>query len=190
MGFLLQMTVLLLPQVFHLDQVDRQARAGRQVPVQLRGHLGHQQQAVLVGLRAAAAARVQAVHLQQVGHQVLAQQQGQVVHRRLAVHQVHRRQTALAVLLGHLDLAAARAAQAHRGRLAHRGQVQQMVQGGRQVLRGLVRPVEHQDQARLVGRLVLRVQARQQGLLVHQAFKVIDMPQLQQQHLHWVMQEQ
>jgi hypothetical protein len=50
-----------------------------------------------------------------------------------------------------------------------------------------VAPLVHQ---RPLERLVLLVRQQPLEQVVHQAFKEIDMPQLQQQHLHWVMQEQ
>lgn len=174
---------MLLPQVFRLDQVDRQALAGRQVPVQHQVHQGLQRQAVQVGHRAAAVAQVQAGHQLQAAHQVQAQQRGQVEPAQLVAHRAHQQQTVLADQRGHLDLAAARAARVRRVHQDRQGQVRQMVQGVRQVLRAPVQLVGLQDQARLVGRLVLRAQARQRVPVVHLAFKEIDM----QQHQHQVL---
>jgi hypothetical protein len=52
---------------------------------------------------------------------------------------------------------------------------------------------EHQLALEQVDRLVQLVQMDQvelQDLVEQQVFQVTDMPQHQQQHLHWVMQEQ
>jgi hypothetical protein len=58
---------------------------------------------------------------------------------------------------------------------------------------GHLEHLRHQGQVghlQQVERLELLAVVQHLGLLVQAVFKVIDMPPHQQQHLHWVMQEQ
>jgi hypothetical protein len=65
-----------------------------------------------------------------------------------------------------------------------------MAQAEQAALRVLAQLAVQAALAQLAVRLVLQVRAQPQVRVVQAEFKEIDMPQHQQQHLHWVMQEQ